>query len=101
MCIIFALPFAREEDFIGDNRPFLTGTFNGASVYCMSKFCFEAIPNHDSLESVSVRSARGEKIVNGTYAICATAFDKLGVWDSINKVNYDDNIFAAVTNSLD
>ena len=45
-----------------DNRPFLTGSFNGvklkclidtgASVSCMSKLSFDAIPNHDSLESV-------------------------------------------------
>ena len=50
---------------------------------------------------VSVRSARGKKIVKGTYGICATAFDKLGVWHSLNKVDYDGNIFAVVTNSLD
>ena len=31
----------------------------------------------------------------------ATAFDKLGVWDSLIKVDYDVNIFAVVTNGLD
>ena len=25
----------------------------------------------------------------------------IGVWDSLNKVDYDGNIFAAVTNGLD
>ena len=50
---------------------------------------------------VSVRSAGGKKIVKGTYGMCTTAFDKLGVWDSLNKVDYDGNIFAVVTNSLD
>ena len=47
-----------------DNRPFLTGTFNGvklkclidtgASVSCMPKISFDAIPNHDYLESVPI-----------------------------------------------
>ena len=50
---------------------------------------------------VSERSARGKKIVKGTYGICSTAFDKLGVWNSLNKVDYDGNIFAVVTNGLD
>ena len=212
LCSIFVLPFAREEEFNVDNRPFLTGAFNGvklkclidtgASVSCMSKISFDAIPNHDFLKSVpippgfrlsaatghkfsligyylfeflvlgrvftrpffvisglskceailgidfiretqlcicgdnvffnnlsvsdniqcsvisaiedikipprsvlrvpvSVRTARGKIIVKGTYGICATAFDKLGVWDSLNKVDYDGNIFAVVTNGHD
>ena len=64
VCSIFALPFAREEDYSVDNRPFLTGSFNGvklkclidigASVSCMSKLSFEAIPNHNSLELVPI-----------------------------------------------
>ena len=64
VCSIFALPFVREEYFNVDNRPFLTGAFNGvklkclidtgASVSCMSKLSFDAIPNHDSLESVPI-----------------------------------------------
>ena len=63
VCSIFALPFAKE-DFNVDNRPFLTGTFNGvklkclidtvALVSCMSKISFDVIPNHDSLESVPI-----------------------------------------------
>ena len=60
MCVASVLPFARAEDFNVDNRAFLTVAFNGvklkclidigASVSCMSKICFDAIPNHDSLE---------------------------------------------------
>ena len=38
--------------------------------------------------------------MKGTYGICTTAFDKLRVWGSLDKVNYDGNIFAVVPNSL-
>ena len=64
VCSIFALPLAREEDFNVDSLTFLTGTCNGvklkclidtgASASCMSKFSFEVILNHDSLESVPI-----------------------------------------------
>ena len=47
---------------------------------------------------VKVKSARGKKIVAGTYEICSTAYDKLGVWGSLNRVNHDVVIFSVLTN---
>lgn len=48
---------------------------------------------------VSVRS-HGKKIVKGTYDICTSAFDQLEVWESVNKVDYEGNIFAFITNGF-
>ena len=47
---------------------------------------------------VKVKSAMGKKILAGTYGICSTAHNKLGVWDSLNRVNPDAVIFSVLTN---
>ena len=47
---------------------------------------------------VKLKSARGKKILAGTYRICFTAHDKLGVWDSLNRVNHEAVIFSVLTN---
>ena len=48
--------------------------------------------------SVKVKSVRGKKILAGTYGICSTAHDRLGVWDSLNRVNHEAVIFSVLTN---
>ena len=48
---------------------------------------------------VKVKSARGKKILSGTYGIYSTAHNRLGVWDSLNRVNQDAIIFSVLTNT--
>ena len=47
---------------------------------------------------VIVQSARGKKILDETYRICSTAHDRLGVLDSLNRVNHEAIIFSVLTN---
>ena len=45
-----------------------------------------------------MKSARGKKILAGTYGICSAAHDRLGVWDSLNRVNHEAVIFSVLSN---
>ena len=47
---------------------------------------------------VKVKAARRKKILAGPYGICSTAHDRLGVWDSLNRVNHEAVIFSVLTN---
>ena len=44
---------------------------------------------------VKVKSARGKKILAGTYGICFSAHERLGIWLSLNKVNHEAVTFSA------
>ena len=46
-----------------------------------------------------MKSARGKKILVGTYGICSSAHDGLGAWDSLNKVNHEALILSVLTNT--
>ena len=97
---IFGIDFIRETQLcIIGNNVFFNNLSVPDNIQCSVISAIEYIKIVLRIP-VSMRSARGKKIVKGTYGICA-AFDKLGVWDSLNKVDYDSNIFAVITNSLD
>ena len=48
---------------------------------------------------VKVKSVRGNKILAGTYGICSTAHGRLGVWNSLNRVNHGAVIFSVLANT--
>ena len=49
---------------------------------------------------VKVKSARGKKMRCGTFGISTMAHDRLGVWDSLSKVDSEARVFSVFTNAL-
>ena len=47
-----------------------------------------------------VKSARGKKMLCGTFGISNMAHDRLGVWDSLSKVESEARVFSVFTNAL-
>ena len=100
---ILEIDFIKETQLcISGNNVFFTNLFVSDNIQCSVITAIEDFSPRSILRiPVSVRSARGKKIVKVTYGICATAFDKLGLWGSLNEVDYEGNIFAVVANGLD
>ena len=94
---ILEIDFIKETQLcISGNNVFFTNLFVSDNIQCSVITAIEDFSPRSILRiPVSVRSARGKKIVKVTYGICATAFDKLGLWGSLNEVDYEGNIFAA------
>ena len=45
---------------------------------------------------VNVKSARGKKMSCGTFGISTMAHDRLGVWDSLSKVDSEARVFSVL-----
>ena len=49
---------------------------------------------------VKVKSATGKKMPCGTFGISSMAYDRLGIWDSLSKVDSEARLFSVFTNAL-